>query len=328
MTCHDPEEDLGKIEDRIREVVDYSSAEKIDKGFSFEKKYLLSGPGEKSYVVRISAADGEEHIERKRAEFDVIRRLGKYSSIVPGACSFGTSGDGKSCYMILEYMEGLDLEDSIGSLGEDEQYEIGLQAGRELFNLHRLDAPRFPSSWHERYSAKYTRKCEVFDEYALDPVIIDMGRLSRYILENESCMRCRRETFLHDDYHPANLIATDGRLSGIIDFNRYDWGDPVHDFVKLAYFSSAISIPFSAGQVDGYNGGDVPFEFWKKYALYTAMTIVPDMVWSHWYSGQTGSPDEIERMQERVKRVWLDHDGFNEDIPGWYRDFNKPNTTF
>ena len=51
------------------------------------------------------------------------------------------------------------------------------------------------------------------------------------------------------DVKDGNLIVNGGRLSGIIDFNRYDWGDPVHDFVKTAYFSSAESVPFSAGQM-------------------------------------------------------------------------------
>ena len=315
--------DLGMIEDEIRAAVDYSQAERIEKGFSFEKKYLLSGQGERSYIARICELNSEEVLARKREEFDLIRRLHRYSSLVPGAYLFGLSGDGRSCYMVLEYVQGSDLEEAMPHFSGEEQYEIGIQAGKELLSLHRMDAPRLPAEWHERYSLKYTRKWARFSETAIDTGAIDIEQLSSFITENEQYMRCPRETFLHDDFHPANLIANGGNLAGIIDFNRYDWGDPVHDFVKVAYFSSKISVPFSAGQIDGYNGGKVLKEFWKKYSLYTAMMMIQDMVWSHWYSEQTGSPGEIERMQERTERVWSDHDGFSEEIPGWYRDFSE-----
>ncbi|WP_048148748.1 phosphotransferase family protein [Methanolacinia paynteri] len=315
--------DLGMIEDEIRAVVDYSRAERIEKGFSFEKKYLLSGTGERSYIARICEVNSEGVLARKREEFDLIRRLHGYSSLVPEAYLFGVSCDGKSCYMVLEYVQGSDLEKAMPHFSGEEQYKLGLQAGRELLSLHRMDAPRLPAEWHERYSRKYARKWARFSESGIETGVIDIEQLSRFISENEQYMRCQRETFLHDDFHPANLIADGGNLAGIIDFNRYDWGDPVHDFVKVAYFSSKISVPFSAGQIDGYNGGDVPKEFWKKYSLYTAMMMIQDMVWSHWYEEQTGSPGEIERMQERTERVWSDHDGFRDEFPGWYRDFSE-----
>ena len=314
--------DLERIEEKVRGVLDYSRAEKIEKGFSFEKKYLLSGADDGSYIVRICEIGSEGNSERKKAEFDTIRRLHDFSPLVPEAYSFEISDNGESCYMILEYMQGTDLEEEIPLLGEKEQYELGLQAGRELLNLHRLDAPPLPAKWHERYSRKYARKCAMLDESGIDTGKIDMESLSLFIAGNRHHMKCRRETFLHDDFHPANLVVSGGRLTGIIDFNRYDWGGPVHDFVKVAYFSSKISIPFSAGQIDGYNRGEVPDEFWQKYSLYTAMMVVPDMVWGHWYSKQTGSPGEIERMRERTERIWSDHDCFNEEIPGWYKDFS------
>ena len=315
-------ERLENIEDRIRAVADFDWAERIEKGFSFEKKYLLSGTGEKRYIVRISPANDEEEIGKKTEEFNIVRTLRWFSTLVPEAYSFGVSGDGESCYMVLEYMEGTDLEEAIPQFSEEEQYELGLQAGRELLNLHRLDAPPMSQRWHERYSRKYARKCQRFDEWGIDPGRIDMEQLSRFISENEHHLKCRRETFQHDDYHPANLIVNGGRLSGIIDFNRHDWGDPVHDFVKTAYFSSAISVPFSAGQIDGYNNGNPPEEFWKKYSLYAAMMMIQDMVWGHWYTEQTGSGDQVEQMRERTTRVWFDHDCFEDDVPGWYRDFS------
>ena len=89
--------DLESIGDEIRAVADYSRAERIEKGFSFEEKYLLSGTGEKRYIARVSPAGGEEEIGRKRTEFEIIRTLHGFSTIVPEAYSFGVSRDGESC---------------------------------------------------------------------------------------------------------------------------------------------------------------------------------------------------------------------------------------
>ncbi|NLA99924.1 MAG: phosphotransferase [Methanomicrobiales archaeon] len=102
-----------------------------------------------------------------------------------------------------------------------------------------------------RFSIRYRHDCPRLPG-------IDRARLSRYIQENIPCIRDAGRTFLHGDHRPANLIVRGGRLTGIIDLNRYDWGDPVHDFLKTAFFTRATSIPFSVGQIDGYHEGAVP----------------------------------------------------------------------
>jgi aminoglycoside phosphotransferase (APT) family kinase protein len=156
----------------------------------------------------------------------------------------------------------------------------------------------------------------------------EMGlpKITAFVEKNLPSIHTPRQTFLHDDYHPGNLIIQDKKLSGIIDFNRYDWGDPIHDFVKLGYFSRAVSIPFSAGQVDGYHGGSPPPEFWQRYSLYCAMTLVADVLWSALYEEQGGVAGEMNRALQRDSMVIADHDQFTSAVPGWYRNYQRPET--
>ena len=128
-------------------------------------------------------------------------------------------------------------------------------------------------------------------------------------------------SFQHDDFHPGNLIIRNGELCGVIDFNRYDWGDPIHDFYKTALFSRSVSVPFSVGQIDGYTGGNISHDFWKRYAFYAAMSIPSDIVWSYRYAVRTGNTDEITRSQKRVHVIVSDHDGFEQEIPLWYEKY-------
>lgn len=311
------------IQEQIFAVTGYTQVTKIAKGYSFDHKYLLEGGDGRDYLLRITPLTPQVERIHKEEEFRLIEDVGRYSSYVPRAYSFGVSRDESFCYMLLDYMHGRDGEEAILGLSRDEQYRLGLDAGRELLNLHRLKAPRRLGPWRERFSAKYARKCSVFDEMHISTGRIDIEHLAAYIAENDCNLACPEQSFLHDDYHPANLIVQDGRLHGIIDFNRHDWGDPVHDFVKLAYFSRAVSIPFAAGQIDGYAGGAVSCAFWKKYALYAAMSIIPDIVWSHWYAEKTGSSEQVALMWERVERVYIDHAGFASEIPRWYREFRS-----
>ncbi|EPY06294.1 hypothetical protein PAALTS15_16301 [Paenibacillus alvei TS-15] len=106
-------------------------------------------------------------------------------------------------------------------------------------------------------------------------------------------MRHRPNLFQHDDFHVGNLIIKDNQLSGVIDFNRFDWGDPIHEFLKVGMFSSEVRIPFSIGQIRGYHKDSEPDDlFWRLYSLYLAM-------------------DKIDRVLE-------DHDYFRLLKPKWY----------
>ncbi|WP_054847704.1 phosphotransferase [Methanoculleus chikugoensis] len=307
----DEREVFEKVEAQVRALTGgYTAVRSIPKGgFSFERKYLLSCGDAKRYLLRIAPPLSDPGVlPYKLAEFEVIRQLRNYSSLVPGAHAFGTSDDGSLCFMVLDFMEGTDGEAALGGLALQDQYRLGVQAGRELKRLHAMPAPKDLPDWPGAVSAKYARKAAAFDAQSLRPPGgIDRARLSRYIRENISCIHGAGRTFLHGDYHPANLIVRDGRLTGIIDFNRHDWGDPVHDFLKMAFFTRAISIPFSVGQIDGYHEGPVPALFWKGYAVYCALTIVLDLLWAHDYARKSGLPGEIGRSEARVRRVYADH---------------------
>lgn len=50
---------------------------------------------------------------------------------------------------------------------------------------------------------------------------------NRYLLEG------RPQTFQHGDYHVGNMIITKSRELGIIDLNRFDYGDPWEEFNRI-----------------------------------------------------------------------------------------------
>jgi aminoglycoside phosphotransferase (APT) family kinase protein len=302
----------------IHKCIDFSDIIPIKKGYSSDLKYLIVTPSGKRYLARISPTDDARAISSMRDQSNLLNELSHFSLYIPKPHQFQIDEDGRSCLLILDYIDGEDGEEALIKLSCEDQYRIGFQAGVELKKLHQFPAPPETPPWFMMKLRKHEWYCA---EYSRNPVKtegVNLDAIQHFITKYIHLMEGVRQTFQHDDYHPANLIIRDGHLNGIIDFNRCDWGDPVHDFYKVALFTRNISISFAQGQVDGYCNGSPSYDFWSRYALYCAMSIIPDLVWSGKQSGLTG-PDELKHSFRRVRTMIGDHEGFSRIIPTWYK---------
>ncbi|CAN7274083.1 hypothetical protein LJR153_001307 [Paenibacillus sp. LjRoot153] len=74
-----------------------------------------------------------------------------------------------------------------------------------------------------------------------------------------------------------------------------------------------VSTPFCRGQIRGYFNGTVPEEFWRLYALYTAMIIFGTVTWT-----LQVIPEQLQSMLGRIRIVLDDHQNFEKCIPKWF----------
>lgn len=282
----------------------------ITKGFSYDAKYFLYEKSDSpSYVLRTSP---KVETQRKMKEYEILTHIYGTGVKTSKPIEFGTIDSLDICYMILSYVEGEDASDILPSLSYDEQYQIGIEAGTELRLMHEIAAPG-RESWYERRLAKHTSQYESYRNCGVK--LPEEAIIVSFINNNLNVMTDRPNRFQHDDFHPSNLIVHQRSYSGVIDFNRYDWGDPYHDFLKIAYFSRDVSIPFCIGQINGYFNSLIPQEFWKLYALYTAMIIFPTITWT-----LKVVPEQLDSMLARIRVVLEDHLNFEEIVPLWYRE--------
>ncbi|MCM3627858.1 phosphotransferase [Paenibacillus glycanilyticus] len=299
----------------IPELQDCVKLELIDKGYSSDSKYTAYGrDGEPLYLLRTYAPEEDA---RKREEFRVLEQLREQDVLCSRPIAIGTLEEPSLGYMLLSYIEGGDAADELPRLTGSEQYGIGLRAGAELRKIHQIHAPEGMESWESRVVAKYRRYREGYEQGGA--AIAYEDRLFSFIEANLGLLKGRPNILQHDDFHTGNLIVKDGRLSGVIDVNRFDWGDPVHEFLKAGFFSAEVSIPFAVGQIDGYYGaGEPDASFWALYSLYIAMTILSSVVWI-----LRVRPEELDDMLVRINRVWEDHDGFERLVPKWYSEYKR-----
>ncbi|MBM7097661.1 aminoglycoside phosphotransferase family protein [Bacillus sp. H-16] len=279
----------------------------VTKGFSHDKKLVI----DEKYLVRIFSA--EEGSDARKKEFETIKALSAHSARVPEAIEYGFLNKTGEGYMVLSYLQGVDGEAALPCLSDKEQYQIGFDAGKELKKLHKLNVPDHIAPWEKVKKKKSDRYLEELKTIPVAEELKEM--LATYIKENEFLIQGRPNRFQHDDFHPSNLLIHNHSFSGIIDFQRMDWGDPVHDLYKTGFFSKQVSVPFSRGGVDGYleDWGDDTF-FWELYALYSAMHLVSALVWCVKHT-----PDQFDKFHKYSLEVIDDHNGFTKTIPSWYR---------
>ncbi|PAE06555.1 hypothetical protein CHI12_15770 [Terribacillus saccharophilus] len=98
----------------------------LKKGYSYDQKYVI----DQKYLLRIFPI---EEAARRADEFLFLNKLHELSKYVPKGLEFGGIED--EAYMVLSFLPGVDAEEGLSRLTEEEQYAAGVSAGSELSNL-------------------------------------------------------------------------------------------------------------------------------------------------------------------------------------------------
>ncbi|MEQ5927071.1 hypothetical protein QQY90_02145 [Streptococcus suis] len=98
----------------------------------------------------------------------------------------------------------------------------------------------------------------------------------------------------------------------MLDFDRYDIGDPWEEFNRLI-FTADLSPAFARGQVDVYFDGAIPEEFWKLMALYVTVNSLGALSWAE----QVDS-EQIPLMKLQAQKISEWYEYFNHHLPKWY----------
>lgn len=107
------------------------------------------------------------------------------------------------------------------------------------------------------------------------------------------------------------MIGEDCKIY-IIDFDRFDIGDPWEEFNRIVW-SAQVSPSFASGMIDGYFDHKVPDLFWKLLAIYILNNLVGSLSWAVPYG-----PEEISVMQNQAKEILEWYDDMKQIIPSWY----------
>lgn len=279
----------------------------IDKGWSNDVKYRVTDSGGRDLIVRISNA---ESFSRKQQEFDVINSLESAGSLFPKALDVGIWPTEDLAYLVLTWVPGREAEAELPELPQNEQYRIGVEAGKALKKIHSLPVDGVHEDWLKRYSRKIETvfelhiSCSEKLEYAED--------LKAFLDRNVEWLGGRSVTWQHGDYHAGNFILSDDNDLRVIDFNRCSIGDPWEEYDRIAW-TWRCSGSFATGQIDGYFDGEIPDGFFEAIAVYAATNVLASVPWVIPFGSE-----QIEGMKRYCDSVYAAYNGFASYVPRWY----------
>ncbi len=293
------------------------SMENIPRGWSGDEKYKITAADGTKYLLRITPKEtagslgddslGGREYTKQQHMFQIQQSVAALGVPMcrPVACGRCEQG----FYNIQTWVEGRDAEEVIPLLSDAEQYACGLEAGRILKVIHSVPAPEEQPDWETRFNAKMDRKIQMYHQCSLK--FDGADDLIAYIEANRSLLKGRPQCFQHGDYHIGNMMIEKDKLV-IIDFDRYDFGDPWEEFNRIVWCAQCSPL-FASGMVNGYFDGDVPMEFWKLLALYISSNMLSSVAWAVSFG-----EEEIQTMRKQAQDVlnWYDH--MKNPVPSWY----------
>lgn len=288
---------------------DIIKQEPITKGWSCDKKYYVTTTSGTNYLLRITPRDKSE---ARGALFDILHQVAKLGIPMCKPVEFGTCKEG--VYTIHTWIDGEDAEDVIKTLSPEVQYAFGIKAGKILKQIHQIPAPVTREDWYTHFNRKTDHKIKKYR--ACGVRFEGDDKVIAYLMQNREIIKDRPQTFQHGDYHIGNMMMKDGELI-IIDFDRFDFGDPWEEFNRIVWCAQAAPF-FAAGMVDGYFEKAPPMEFWKCLAFYIGSNTLSSIYWAIDFG-----ENDLAIMKNQAKDVLSWYHNFETVIPSWYANIQK-----
>lgn len=282
----------------------FDSLTEIDKGYSGDKKYCAVKDGKK-YLLRISPRKKYQNRKKIHKIMKVLanKDISMCRPLKIGLCKEGT-------YIIQSWIDGMDAEENIHNYSEKQQYDFGFQSGKILQDIHTISAPKKQMDWETRFNNKMNKKIELYSEC---PIKFDGAQdIIDYLNNNRDLLKNRPQCFQHGDYHIGNMMIDQNDKIVIIDFDRYDFGDPWEEFNRIVW-GAQVSPAFASGMIDGYFDNDVPELFWKLLKLYIGSNTLSSIPWAVDYSRE-----QIDIMINQANDVLQWYDDYKLTVPKWY----------
>jgi aminoglycoside phosphotransferase (APT) family kinase protein len=279
----------------------------IDKGWSSDQKYCAMTADGNKWLLRISSID---RLERKRLEYEMLQEVAALGIPMCMPVEFGSCAEG--VYSIQSWIDGADAEEKIVSMDEERQYRYGCDAGRILAKIHTVPAPKDIPDWEGRFNAKIDRKILMYENCELKYESGGEAFLD-YLAQNRYLLHQRPQTYQHGDFHIGNMMLDRNGCLTVIDFDRYDFGDPWEEFNRIVWCAQAAPA-FATGMVDGYFDNSIPMDFWRLLALYICSNTLGSLPWAIPFG-----EGEIQVMRKQAAQVLEWYNGMQSAIPSWYQ---------
>lgn len=191
-----------------------------------------------SWVVRFNARDIQlPKFQREKKSFEVLKGIVPVPELV-------VFDDSKKLapydYMICKKITGKNLEKEWPALSESDRLSLAQQAGKILRKIHSVgtqefgelsDQGPFPQtkSWADyiRFTLNYHLK-EASELQLFSPDELQ-GFLNFFEQREKVLLKINASQMVHGDFHFGNLLFSENKITGVLDFEWALCGDPLMD---------------------------------------------------------------------------------------------------
>lgn len=207
-------------------------------------------------------------------------------------------------YYMMEFLDGSPYNTLKSSLTEEKREAIELQLGRYNRLINELKGSSFgpcatPGSYGDDWPAVFSRMLmDVMKDAEDMKVSLPLTEADLYaVLEQAgpALSEVTEPSLVHWDLWDGNVFVQDGVITGIIDFERALWGDPLLE----AYFRG---MTLSPAFLKGYGlNGFTPTEEIRRllYDLYLDLILVVEC-----YFRQYNNPKHEKWAHDNLARGW------------------------
>jgi len=276
--------------------------------------------GESNQVFAVELANGQEVIvrtsRRNKSRFYTerwaIEQCAKAGIPVPHILFVETiEHEGKPLNILIESkIQGTPLDElAMGKLSDKELAELLRKTGAVLSKIHSITTSGF-GDLDEGGNGKYELIGEMFSEKGLfrdhliktaravhlDPGIVlqALSLLHEYSIRYPTLSPC----LIHNDFTPRHVLVAGDNVSGILDFELAQGGDPVREFARWKYFFEDRFA--SRYLMEGYENRAVFGEDFEEriniWKLYTGLIHLD----SFSYKRTALIPEWVERCKARL----------------------------
>lgn len=290
----------------------FSKIQIIDKGWSSDKKYYVETKTGEKRLLRIS--DISEY-EKKKNEFDIMKRLSTVGINMSQPLDFGTCDNNKKVYQLLSWCEGEEAKELLSFLSDTEQYELGIEAGKILKILSNLEKSEPSSDWANFFKRKIDTDIERYINRGIR--FKDDELLIEFLKDNVHLMKNRPTCLTHEDFRTDNLVISPDKKLFVIDFQQCGIVDPYYALMSVGV-SAETSPQFAFGQLDEYFRGQIPEDFWQLVNYYLlAETFNIFLV------ALTLGQEEIDFANEFMPATIKSLDNLGNYVPDWFLSRNN-----
>ncbi|WP_202638622.1 non-ribosomal peptide synthetase [Bailinhaonella thermotolerans] len=272
--------------------------------------------GEISAVYEVRCADRDVIVKlypelftaRMRKESEVYALLAGAGVPAPEVARADDSRrDLPRAYLAMTKVPGLPLSQVSAALPEDVIADLYREMGRVLRAIHAVELSGFGpfegprrASNEEHLGDQLDLKIAQFAEFGGDADL--HARIRAFAAERRHLLsRCTRPVLLHHDFHERNVMVAEREpgawaLTGVIDVENAQAGDPLLDLARTDYFAVRDDLVRRAALLDGY--GPLPADWAERVELYRLYHALDQ--W-HWLAtiGETAALEPIEREIRR-----------------------------